>query len=498
MITFDYRLTGGIFEGAKYVFNTDLMRQAGKLGYQLPENYHPAILCKPYLLNDFSKYRKSYNWCPDPEAWDIATRVLEFEFTLRMLPELLTFEQAVSMIELSASPGFPWNKKYQTKREVLANEYELIKSIVNRVFEHGDVDYEFLGRRYTNVFWLTSPKSEIRPISKVNDPDPSKRKTRTFMCGDLICHIVGFMMYKRQNDNFLDLAYTNNWSAVGLSPYYGGWHQLVAILTRNVEEDSSQFLKEFQCYDASHMEASVNDAVQYAIYFLRNTALPLESKSAQEWFFLQITNSLIIDVDGFVCMKNGKNPSGNVNTLVDNTLALVLVFLYVLARELGDFEKVVSAFRRIACKMVGDDSINEVCPELARVQLFAAEIGFNLTLESHPGPLTECSFLSSRFVYNQQFAMWIQYNNFNKIIANVYFNFKARSWRLCYIKLCAARQMFFAFPAQRKQIDTLLSYIVKNHDFEMKHEKNKDISYDQAKSQFMTDRTNQLLIFGAE
>ncbi len=498
MIVFNHRLTGGIFEGSKIVFNTDLMEQAGKLGYQLPENYHPALLVKTHLLNDFAKYRKSYNWCPDPEAWSMAQRALEYEFTLQLLPDPLSFDEAVRSIELSASPGFPWNKKYQTKRETLANELELIRSIVNRVFEHGDVDYEFLGVRYTNVFWLTSPKSEIRPISKVNDPDPAKRKTRTFMCGDLICHIIGFMLYKTQNDNFLNLAYTNSWSAVGLSPYYGGWHQMANILLRNVSSHSSQFLQEFQCYDASHMEASVSDAVQCSIYAMRNSSLHPRTTRARDWFFLQITNSLIIDVDGFVCMKNGKNPSGNVNTLVDNTLSLILVFLYILARELGDFEKVIAAYRRIACKMVGDDSICEVCPELSRLQLFAWEIGFDLTLESQPGPLTDCSFLSSRFVFDTRYCMWIQFNNYEKIIANVYFNFKAKSWRLCYIKLCAARQMFFAFPEQRKQIDSLLHYILTQHDFDMKMENNKDITYDQARAQFMTDRTNTMLIFGAE
>jgi hypothetical protein len=423
-------------------------------------------------------------------------KVFQSEFSLRMLARPITFDEAISKIELSASPGFPWNTKYATKREVIVNELELIREIVARVFEKGDVDYIFNGNRYTNVFWLTSPKSEIRPIEKVNSPDRSKRKTRTFMCGDLICHIVGFMLYKEQNDRFLDMAHTNSWSAVGLSPWYGGWDVLANILLRNSKVSSA--VHKFHCYDASHMEASVSDAVQHEIYSMRNQSMNHKYRTACDWYYLNTTSSLLIDIDGFVCMKNGKNPSGGFNTLTDNTMALVLVFLYTIACVLRDVGLVYEAMIRIACKMLGDDSIFEDCVELQRLESSSASIGFDLQPEAEAGPLAACTFLSSKFVFNSRYRMWVQYNNFEKIIANVYFNFKARSWRLAYVKLCAIRQIFFAYEDKRLQVDHLLRYILQNHDYDMKTEDCKEVTYAQARSQLMSDSDNAFLIFGAE
>lgn len=496
MITFDWRLTKGTFEGSKIAFNSDLIQHAKENNLALPMNYFPAILNRDYLLNDFAKFRKSYNWCPRPEAWRITREAFLAEFSLRLISRPLTFDEAISRIELSSSPGFPWRSKYATKRDVIENELPLIRSIVERVFATGDVDYVFDGQRYTNVFWLTSPKSEIRPIEKVNNVDKSKRKTRTFMCGDLICHIVGFMLYKEQNDNFLDLALSNSWSAIGLSPWYGGWNSLVRILLRN--SPHSSIAKNFHCYDASHMEASVSDAMQDLIYEARNQSLPSYCEIASQWFYLNVTNSLIIDIDGFVVMKNGKNPSGSFNTLTDNTMALIIVFLYCISCFYMSLEKVFEAYHRIACKMLGDDSIFEECPELADLEMCANELGFNLLPESEPGPLTQCSFLSSKFNFNTRYCSWIQYNNWEKTIANVFFNFKARSWRLTYAKLCAVRQIFYAYDDKRVYVDKLLNYILSRHDDDMKREDCKELTYAQARSQLMSDKANKFLIFGLE
>jgi hypothetical protein len=288
MLTFDKKLTNGIFGGSPPKFNVELLQMAKDKNYHIPGGYFPAMLKKEYLENDFAKFRKSYTWNPDKLAWTRAIEAFEHIFNTTLVAPVLSFKEAVSMIELSASPGFPWNLngKYQTKRACLTpqsegGQYELIEKIVNGVFLDGKVDFEYEGVRYTEVFWQTSPKSEIRVIEKLNDPDPSKRKVRTFMCGDFITHIVGFMLYKNQNDELLRNPPPNSWVGVGTNPWYGGWHRMCEALLRNGS-------KKFHCMDASHMEASLNSEVQAAIYGVRNRALKKTSsyKVAQEWFFL--------------------------------------------------------------------------------------------------------------------------------------------------------------------------------------------------------------------
>jgi len=495
MITFDLKLSHGIHEGSKFAFNSELIDEAKRLDINLPFGYHPAILNRAYLKNDFAKYTKAYPWSPDPVAWERAQQVLDFNYSLNMMIEPISFEEAISQIELSASPGFPWNELYKTKREVMLNEYDLIEDLVEQVFSTGNVSYDFNGKHYDNVYWQTSPKGEIRPIEKVNHPDESKRKTRTFMCGDLITHVVGFMLYKKQNDGMLLLAEKNHWTSVGFNPFYGGVDRMCNRLLRNAKDYKTHV---FHSYDVSHMEASVNDAIQSAIYKFRNRGLHPKYKLGAEWFFLQITNSLIIDVDGFLCMKNGKNPSGNFNTLTDNTLALNLVFNYNMCVETESYEEACLAFMRIACEMLGDDSVFEDCKELENLEQNSARIGFEMKPEAPPGPLSECSYLSAQFVLNEEYGVWVQKQNFDKIMANAYFNFKARSWRLCYVKLCSARKLFFAFPEYKEQIDRLLKYIREHHDGDMKNEKCEILTYHQAITQYMPDSQNMFLLHGFE
>jgi hypothetical protein len=322
-IVFDKFMNRGIFGGSKPIFNSELIDLAVKTNLELPDNYYPALLNHQYLKNDFAKYTKSYAWNPNPAAWAVASRVFERLFKLKLMSKTLTFDEAIDHPDymLSASPGYPWNEKYATKRLCLEGERDLLRSIVGQIFTTGEVSFDFNGTHFDNVYWQTSPKGEIRDITKLNNVDPKKRKTRTFMCGDIITHTVGFMLYKNQNDSLISYPSRDSWIAVGMNPWYGGWDQLAKSLLRN---GATRFL----CYDASHMEASVSDAVQDVIYKTRNSALrnPEQTRVAQEWFQLQVTNSLIIDVDGRLCMKFGKNPSGNFNTLVDNTFALFFSF----------------------------------------------------------------------------------------------------------------------------------------------------------------------------
>jgi hypothetical protein len=497
-------MNDGIFGGSKPIFNDELIKLAKKEKLELPENYYPALLNHQYLKNDFAKYTKSYAWNPNPAAWEAAKNVFERMFKLKLSSKSLTFDETVDHTDymLSASPGFPWNKKYKTKRDCLENERVLIKSIIDRIFDDGIVSYDFLGEHYDNVFWLTSPKSEIRDINKLNNADPKKRKTRTFMCGDIITHTVGFMLYKNQNDSLIAYPAKDSWIAVGMNPWYGGWDRLCKSLLRNGSDS-------FHCYDASHMEASVSSAVQGAIYDVRNAAIrnAAQTRVAQEWFQLQVTNSLIIDVDGRLCMKFGKNPSGNFNTLVDNTFALFLVFLYTIASFLlqifslsGIEDRLFSMARDTAAAMLGDDSIFEDVPCLANLECAASEIGFDLKPETAPGPLSKCTFLSSQFFYHTRKRMWIQKAAFGKVMANLYYNFKNNSWRYVFVKLCAARKIFFAFEDERSQIDSLLRYVSERHDVDMRDEKSIDekLTYSASMSQLMSDSQNSFLIFGDE
>lgn len=504
---FDKQLNPGIFGGAKVRQNRELMNLSAQQDIEVPTDYVSAKMDRVYLENDFRKFRFSYVWNPAPSAWELTRQAYMTIFSPQLNAEFMSFSEAINKMELSASPGFPWNSKYKTKRDCLKSEEEggvvqLIYKIVCQIFETGEIDYEFEGVRYTDVFWLTSPKSEIRPIEKYNNPDPLKRKTRTFMCGDLVTHIVGFMLYKTQNDNGMRRSKDTDWSTVGTSPWYGGWDRFSRTLLRNGS-------RKFHSMDVSHMEASVSKSIQQLIYDTRNGAVKWckdkeftreQLEVAKSWYFDQITDSLIIDVNGFLCQKFGKNPSGQLGTLTDNTSALIIVFLYSIAKVSKSVDEVVNAYDEIANKCLGDDSLFEDDWRLLNVIEDARDLGFDFTYEAEPANLDKCRFLNSNFVLHKGRGLWIQKPNFEKILANVLFNFKKSSWRYTWVKLCAARKLVWAFPEWRDIIDLYLTFVKEKKYNHMKEETHIDseITFEAAMAQYMTDEHNAFLIFGDE
>lgn len=205
-------------------------------------------------------------------------------------------------------------------------------------------------------------------------------------------------------------------------------------------------------------------------------------------------------MDGDVCLKFGKNPSGSFNTLSDNTLALILIYLYTLASSCVSDEDLVKEYHKLALKCMGDDSIVEKSDRIKNFKEKAWELGFKMELEAPPGPLTQCSFLSSGFVYIKSFGKWVQSSNYGKVMANVYMNFKKRSWRYAYVKLCAARKLFWAFEDKRRDIDLLINFVNKNHYYDLKNEveHDKEITFHACISQYMPDSENRFLLLGDE
>jgi len=469
--------------------NLELIRHAQDRGYSLPDNYYVVQFDRELLDNDFAKFRKPYPFYPNREKAQMVEDAMMRILMPFMFADSLSWTEALSYMDLSQSPGWPLNQVYHTKREALENEYDLIKSVVFGIFEFGEVDYVWRGHRYRTCYWLTSPKEEIRPLEKLANPDKAKNKVRTFMCGDMFSYIVGIMLYARQNDNLLSMAFSNHWSSVGISEWYGGWHQLVQILRRNG-------LDKFVCLDASHMEASFNDFLQWVIYKCRNSGIN-GLELAKRWYLSNIVHSMLIDVHGNLVMKTGKNPSGGFNTLTDNGLCMTFVFLYSVAFSCGSVEELVSKYQTLAVKIMGDDSIFEDRDEFADTVSRASELGFKLTLEAS-GPMEHCTFLSRGFYFDSKKRCYIFRPNFDKLMSSVFFWFKRSSWRLAFVKLCAVRQMVYAFDDWRQEIDYLIQYCFSKHNDDMIREGHLDelITYNSVVGALMSNERNELLIYG--
>jgi len=73
------------------------------------------------LLNDFKKFLKDYQSNPNEDSMDQAERVLDKMMSKHMRGRVLTFDEALEVIKMNKSPGWPYSrgfngKKYKTKK----------------------------------------------------------------------------------------------------------------------------------------------------------------------------------------------------------------------------------------------------------------------------------------------------------------------------------------------------------------------------------------------
>lgn len=525
------RQTRGIQGDYKPPYNVELIEQVeqnaknGQPG--IPWGYGPSVFSKDMLCNDFEKNLKVYEWYPEKDVLALVEEAFSVICGRYMRGVIQTLDQVKCRIDKSRSPGYPFNLRWKTKGEMMDDEYgwRWLVDAITCIMNTGKIEMVFEVRpgytvSYCHAYWQTSGKGEMRTTDKLLHPDVTKRKTRTFMAGDFVCHCVSLMLYSDQNDELLRMSHETEWSAVGMSPWYGGWDRMArGLLGKNSPDEAK-----FACEDVSHMEASVNDYFQTVIYRVRNANLVNKFLKANQvvnlmnWAFSNSVYSYVLDVLGYLLLLIGKNKSGHFNTLTDNTLCLILVELYRLVYYLKHYSVVSLSDRAVRgfvpnlptlhdvlrcyfdvhLRAMGDDSIIADHPWVDFTRGVAKHLGFDIKLECPVGLLSESSFLNAGF--HRVIEMWYMRPNFDKLRASILFNWKSRSWRLTYVKVCAYRMLVFPFERYRVEADAMLDYILRHHDDDMRREASMDskITYFSALAARMSDSDNRFLVSGLE
>jgi len=149
-------------------------------------------------------------------------------------------------------------------------------------------------------------------------------KIRAFTASD-----VDFAVYANRvcldfNEKFYASHVPGTWSFVGLSKYHGGFervHDHLAEHPNGYELDESE-------YDASLPIRMLESVRDFRKECLCEDARADGAGVALDYVYRQIIHSTMVMPDGHVFQKHGGNPSGSVNTIVDNTLILFHLLAY--------------------------------------------------------------------------------------------------------------------------------------------------------------------------
>lgn len=310
--------------------------------------------------------------------------------------EVVDLNTAYEALDKSTSPGIPFSKVYRTKADIPFEEW-------HSFFEK---DWKEMAEKDDwGCFWSNCIKEEIRIYEKI-----VKDSQRTFVCSSLDGTIAGTRLFLDMNEKFYD-SHLVTPSAVGMSPYYGGWNTMYNKLNIHpyaFELDESQ-------WDSSLRSYMLAACAYMRFGYLKKSERTEANKRRIQNYYRNVINSLIVTDHGVVVRKQGGNPSGGVNTISDNTFILhtMLVYSWLTINSEDNLEKSVAEFKNnVSMVLCGDDNTWTVSSKY--VNIFNAksvgktlsQIGITCTSPNpEPQKLGAVNFLSAGFTELQGYKV---------------------------------------------------------------------------------------------
>jgi len=367
-------------------YESDKKMEIDRTGWGLPEPNREAA------YTSLAKYAKSVEILSHKQvlALNMAAQWMRREFGPYMQnSKVRGQEEVVAKLEKSTSNGYPWVRKYPTKRDMIDNWQGF------EVYMSEDWD-RLKEENYTAVFG-NSLKEEIRAAEKI-----AENSIRTFTAGPIEMTIHGNRLFEDMNEKFY-ASHLKTASVVGFSPLKGGWNALY------------RKLKKFQngfALDESQYDSSLRSYLMWACAEFRWEMLSAEDRTPDNLmrlrvYYRNLVNTLIITSDGVFVMKKGGNPSGSVNTIVDNTLILYMLMAYGWIMVSPISQCTYSSFSdNLSLALVGDDNtwtVSDSALEFFNARTLIAEwklLGVTTTTDSlDPRPVEELDFLSAHTVF---------------------------------------------------------------------------------------------------
>lgn len=330
--------------------------------------------------------------------------VKEF-FPIMTGSQVISNEMAAQECKMEAGAGFPF--KFQgvpTKRlfyahpdidKVLADDWQACKE---------DPHYN------DRVIYDNLDKEEIRPKIKLEQD-----AHRSIMNPPADHLHTGQRLFHDMNKRFIR-SYLKTSSAVGVSRAHGEWNQLVEKLA---------YHKRGFAGDESAWDATLSEYLMRICQRLRTLVLP-EQRARIENYYNVLIHTLVRMPDGFIFRKRRGNPSGSINTTIDNTILLFFLLAYCWIKNCnGDylqFKKFVSMV------LYGDDNTFTVGEEwiekfnLKTLGEAMAEFGVLLkNMDDPPQDYTELDFLSCK--WKKIGPHWVPYaKDMGALVAGLYYS----------------------------------------------------------------------------
>jgi hypothetical protein len=358
---------------------------------------------------------------------------------------LTGLEDVLKDIDMTTSPGFPWSMlPGVSNKSDLLNHKRYAPIFLNwlSVFPKAAAE----GGHVT--IWSMFLKSEMRESSKVRS-----NATRAVYSSDFAYTIWMNILCKEFNNGFYDLCLNENYNtAVGVSPFSGGWHALACQTILKCDNEPFEYVFSG---DVGAFDFHVQNILQSGDTQIRVACSDWNARTRRfyEHLVWENTHGLL------ACYDNEKNgvvvmtgiytksfqKSGSPNTATSNTIMhdIVTTHLYKKcdANEGSDYKR----------KIYSDDNVAGVNHHVAcYLDDYAHEhykgYGMNLRLpDGNSSFLTDpdgASFLSARFVKTRHGYAY-QHSNPDKILSSLMWSHGNVSMSDRFAKVCSLRMLAY-------------------------------------------------------
>lgn len=434
-------------------------------------------------FSSIAKYAKT-----QPDVDDLALKIaeswLEREFGPHMRGSAVqTYEAVTPQIDKTTSAGYPFNLEYINKKDLL-NKRSTFRDETELLFDKLATDEPI------HSFWTCAQKHEMRSVKKLSE-DPPKHRTFTASSADLT--INANRLFLDMNNKFYR-SHGKTSSFVGGSKFKKGFDLVYRRLARH---------KFGFALDESDFDASVFQKAMWIVARFRYKMLRPEDRTIENWkriqnVYYQIINSMIVLEDGTVVMKDTGNPSGSVNTVVDNTLVLHIISTYAWVRlyakhmnldrvwllegkdyltqsewdELQASIKTVLSFNHfkdnVELVLYGDDNTFTVSPECISwfnaVNIIEVWKSLGITTktdDTEPRNYYDLDFLSQRVLKYK--GCWLPYPDPSTIVNSLYHKTTIDDPRWHLLRAYALRNESWAHEPTRLLLQGYIDYLIQDY-----------------------------------
>jgi len=369
------------------------------------------------------------------------------------------FENLTRLCTASSSPGFPWNSRYTKKKD-------LFKDHSYQSYWEWWHKMRMQGYRLPVVF-SNAVKSELVSLEKI-----LKNAVRTYTAGPVQITMEGYCYFSDQNQKLIQEANALHTPILsGYQKFALGWHKLYNQLNRFPNAG----MMDISSYDSGCFLEAFQEVYRIRKSNIRADHLTEEVSRGIDQYLLDIVNTYILCDGGEIVQKTTGNPSGQFNTISDNSMILTWAwfYAYVVLKPVEYNSSWYDFKENIELYVCGDDSIYTVSDEIrdwfypaAIQEIFQNHFGWKFKIETPCFmKLDETEFCSMSWSKNGHRIFPAP--STSKVLSSLVYKRKHESLRMDFLRGCALRIESWYSKELRGILNGYLQYMMDNFYHEM-------------------------------